>query len=305
MDNSSLFLLVMPLAVLPEKNTFIHFQDGRVPFSRSATEPGKRIPLGSNVWTPPGASSWDVDGAMMDGQGPQNIVPLAPSTLMPQTCEVADTDACRSNYCVSAWAPWAKVPVTREPNILQGSAFPATPSTIPNSDEEAWDVMRELQEAVVDFQEESAFPPTPLLAPRNNDEASDDKESAAVPSLSTAPSTVPRSGNEASDEEKSPTIPCGEKRRWVDLADDDDDESPIFRAIGAIPFSILFGKATSGEVNDTEQSPVDPEAEDEDNKHKALDIAVPSCNRPVVVVPSPRKSDSSLSLRRPQFRAYK
>lgn len=115
----------MPLAVLPERNTFIHFQEqglDALPMDRSATCPGSFVPLAradSNVWIPPATSSLDADCAAVGGRSPLNMVPLAPPVLIPQTSEAHEEDSTlmrtktfEGSSFATVKAPWSRSSVT-------------------------------------------------------------------------------------------------------------------------------------------------------------------------------------------------
>jgi 5-methylcytosine-specific restriction endonuclease McrA len=125
----------MPLAVLPEKNTFLHFEEDVNDMTRSATCPGNYVPLtraSSDVWTPPAASSLDADCM---GNSPHNLVPLeVPALMLPSSAsDAADTNTLQRTKTVSgsqfmsSQAPWSRI---RETDI---QVWPATPSTVAGS----------------------------------------------------------------------------------------------------------------------------------------------------------------------------
>eukprot|EP00746_Dinoflagellata_sp_MGD_P162782 gnl/MRDRNA2_/MRDRNA2_90496_c0_seq1.p1 gnl/MRDRNA2_/MRDRNA2_90496_c0~~gnl/MRDRNA2_/MRDRNA2_90496_c0_seq1.p1 ORF type:complete len:573 (-),score=129.20 gnl/MRDRNA2_/MRDRNA2_90496_c0_seq1:191-1909(-) len=132
----------MPLAVLPEKNTFLHFQEDVDTMSRSVTCPGNYVPLTracSDVWTPPAASSMDADFSASGSKSPCNLVPLEAPAMMPESCEpeaavrggtLQRTNSVGGSRFVSSPAPWSKMPVKREPSM---QAWLATPSTVVGS----------------------------------------------------------------------------------------------------------------------------------------------------------------------------
>lgn len=82
--------ITMPNATLPQRNTFVHFEDQELPvlaMDRSVTCPGNFVPLkrvGSATWTPCAASSM----ACGNQSSCSNMVPLAVwPQVPPQTCD--------------------------------------------------------------------------------------------------------------------------------------------------------------------------------------------------------------------------
>jgi len=240
----------MPIATVPQRNTFIHFQDqglDEMSLDRSVTCPGSFLPLAranSNTWTPPAASSLEFDYASYcSGKSPLNMVPLV---FWPQPCEV-----------FGGKEDVLPLPRTQriQPNEVQtlGLLLPVTSTSPTNGDERQCIDLSEVERSPVRQKTSTAISPCTAAEKKRWSDLSEDDLSPMRQMLATDPSD----GEQGSADQKLLAgLTAVEKRRWADLSED--EKTPILELACTHFFhSTPLPQTSSPDLADDEQSTVD------------------------------------------------
>lgn len=235
----------MPLANLPQRNTFVHFQDPGFPrVERSVTCPGSYVPLARACSSTGTASSPDFDAAPMPvyGSSCDNIVPLALWSASPDSNE--DASPLRRTESIStayAWPQPYMMPQIPAASPINSSKASSIAVHYELGEKKAWtkfsqDPESNISTDVSDNELESvARVPADEHTPTHTADHSEDEQSSKLhAAIATrhwkdlSPAPWARCSHASEDKissavQKVPVaLPVEVKKRWADLSEDEE-----------------------------------------------------------------------------------